>query len=89
MSGRRFVSPKGSGPGGPNPRGSSYLEPRTQTAAVNAARAQLRRVGGGELTVQRPNGQIGAATPCRPSRTGSRRAGRRSGPDAVRLAPVT
>lgn len=54
---RRFVSPRGSGwvsqTGG---RAASHH--RTQAAAISAARGQLRKLGGGELTNSR---RVGAA----------------------------
>jgi uncharacterized protein DUF2188 len=50
------VSP--SGKGWVSQGGRSTSHHRTQGAAINAARAQLRKIGGGELTIQRPNGKI-------------------------------
>jgi Uncharacterized protein conserved in bacteria (DUF2188) len=58
MSGRRFVSPRGNGWKVQIPGGGTTSNHRTQGAAIDAARKQLRGVGGGELTIQRPNGEI-------------------------------
>lgn len=58
MSGRRFVSPNGGGWKVQIPGGGTTSNHRTQRTAINAARGQLRKIGGGELTVQRPGGQI-------------------------------
>jgi len=54
---KRFVSPTGGG-WRVQSGGRTTSNHRTQGAAINAARNQLRKVGGGELTIQRPKGQI-------------------------------
>jgi uncharacterized protein DUF2188 len=59
MSGRRFVSPSGKGWVSQVPGGRTISHHRTQAAAINAARTQVRRGGGGgEITIQRENGKI-------------------------------
>jgi hypothetical protein len=58
--GRRFVSPRGNG-WITQSGGRAISRHRTQGAAIKAARGQLRKVGGGPLTIQRRSGLIRAS----------------------------